>query len=330
MEQALNRLAPHLDRLTDGETGDRHLWVTPVMEKLRANPDVEMTRDGDWSDYEHTAAWRVRDGHTLDPANLRMHYALAFRNSYPSFQVLRERFERPDMRFQVGIVAPIDLAIYGFGEASFADPSILDAWTVATTRDIAEIFAEAGDDVVFQLETVVALVAIAQAEEAAQEAVADQMAATMLDTVRRSPAGARFGMHLCLGDFHHTAYGKMRDVRPLVLLANAIAAGWPADRVLDYIHAPFAAAKEPPIADEAFYEPLRELDLPADTRFIAGFLHESLDTEAHRDLLARIERLAGREVDVAAACGLGRRDSDEEAFDQMREAAALLAEPAPA
>jgi hypothetical protein len=152
----------------------------------------------------------------------------------------------------------------------------------------------------------------------------------MLDTVRRSPAGARFGIHLCLGDFHHTAYGAMRDVRPLVLLANAIAAEFPDDRVLEYVHAPFAAAKEPPIEAESFYEPLRELALPDDTRFIAGFLHESLDTEAHRELLARIERLAGREVDVAAACGLGRRDSDEEAFEQMRETAALLGEPTPA
>jgi hypothetical protein len=330
MEQALSRLAPHLDRLSDGETGDRHLWCTPVIEKLRANPDVEIVRDGDWSDYEHLAQWKVRDGHTLDPANLRMHYALAFRNSYPSFRILRENHGRPDLRFQVGIVAPIDLAIYAFGEAAFADPSILDVWQVATVRDIAAIHAEAGDDVVFQLETVVALVAIAQADDDAQPPVASQMAETMLDTVQRSPAGARFGIHLCLGDFHHTAYGAMRDVRPLVLLANAIAAGFPDDRVLEYVHAPFAAAKEPPIEAESFYEPLRELALPDDTRFIAGFLHESLDTEAHRELLARIERLAGREVDVAAACGLGRRDSDEEAFEQMRETAALLGEPTPA
>ena len=33
---------------------------------------------------------------------------------------------------------------------------------------------------------------------------------------------------------------------------------------------------------------------------------------------------------MAAACGLGRRDSDDEAFEQMREAAALLQEPATA
>jgi len=328
MDQALTRLAPHLDRLTDGETGDRHLWVTPVLEKLRANPDVELVRDGDWSDYEHVAVWRVREGRTLDPETLlREHYSLAFRGSWPSFAVLREQHERPDLRFQVGIVAPIDIALYGFGDAAFADPSILEAYQQATAREMETIHAEAGDDVVFQLETVVALVAIAQADDGAQEGVAGQMAATMLDTARRAPEGARFGVHLCLGDFHHTAYGGMRDVRPLVLLANALAAGWPEGRVLEYVHAPFAAAKEPPIPDEAFYAPLRDLALPEDVRFIAGFLHESLDTDAHRELLARIERLTGREVDVAAACGLGRRDSDEEAFDQMREAAALLDAP---
>jgi hypothetical protein len=327
IEQALDRLAPHLDRCSDGETGDRHLWCTPIIEKLRANPDVEIVRDGDWSDYEHVAQWRVRDGVTMDPDNFRMHYELAFRNAYPSFRVLRERYGRPDLRFQVGIVAPIDVALYAFGDAAFADPSILEACQAATVREIAAIHAEAGDDVVFQLETVVALVAIAQAEDAAQEAVAAQMAGTMLDTVGRSPAGARFGMHLCLGDFHHTAYGNMRDARPIVLLANAIAAGFPSDRVLEFVHAPFAAAKEPPIADEAFYAPLADLRLPEDTRFIAGFLHETLDTDAHRELLARIERLARREVDVAAACGLGRRDSDDEAFAQMRETAALLETP---
>jgi hypothetical protein len=327
MTLALERLAPHLDRMSDGETGDRHLWVTPAMEKFRANPDVELVRDGDWSDYDHVAMWRVRDGVTLNPDNIRLHYALAFENSFPSFRVLRERYGRPDLRFQVGIPAPIDLALYSFGDAAFADPTILDACTAATVRAIEKVFERGGDEVVFQLETVVALVAVAQADDDAQPTVAEQMAGTLLDAAARAPEGARFGAHLCLGDFHHTAYGKMRDVRPLVLLANAVAAQWPEGRVLEYIHAPFAAAKEPPIPEESFYEPLSSLALPDDVRFIAGFLHESLDTSAHRELLARIERLTGREVDVAAACGLGRRDSDEEAFDQMRETAALLESP---
>ena len=324
MEEALERLAPHLVRMSDGETGDRRLWVTPALDKFRANPDVEIVRDGDWSDYAHTAQWRVRDGVTLDPDNIRFHYALAFENSFPSFLVLRERFARPDLRFQVGIPLPVDIAVYAFGDAAFQDPTILEACTVATLREMQRIHERGGDDVVFQFETVVALVAVAQAPDDAQPGVAEQMAAGMIDAARRMPEGTRFGAHLCLGDFQHTAYGNMRDARPLVLLANAIAAGWPEGRILEYVHAPFAAAKEPPIADESFYEPLRDLALTDDTRFVAGFLHETLDAEAHRNLLARIERLAGRQVDIAAACGLGRRDSDEEAFEQMHATTVLL------
>ena len=48
-------------------------------------------------------------------------------------------------------------------------------------------------------------------------------------------------------------------------------------RTFDYLHAPFAAAAEPPIAKEAFYTPLEQLRLPEHVRFIAGFLHEKLD-----------------------------------------------------
>ena len=52
---------------------------------------------------------------------------------------------------------------------------------------------------------------------------------------------------------------------------------------------------------------------------------ELFDLGAHQELLARIESLTGREVDVAAACGLGRRPTPEQAFEAMREAAALIA-----
>jgi hypothetical protein len=330
MEAALRRLGPYLARMTDGETGDRHMWVTPSMDKFRANPDVEMVHDGDMRDYDDIPKWRVRDGVTLDPDNIRLHYALAFENSFPSFKVMREKFRRPDLRFQVGIPLPMDLAVYSFGEVAFSDRTILEACTVASVREIHKVHEKGGDEVVFQLEAVVSLVAVAQAPDEAQQAVAGQMAAHVVDVASRSPEGARFGIHLCLGDLDHKAYGTMRDVRPLVLLANAIAAAWPEGRVLEYVHAPFAAAAEPPIADESFYQPLAELSLPEDTRFVAGFLHESLDTAAHRELLARIERLTGREVDVAAACGLGRRPTVEQAFDQMRETAALIESTAPA
>ena len=86
MELALEHLAPHLDRMTDGETGDRHLWITPGLDGFRANPDVEIVRDGGWTSYEDTARWRVKDGVTLDPDNIRLRYALSFEGSFPPFK----------------------------------------------------------------------------------------------------------------------------------------------------------------------------------------------------------------------------------------------------
>ncbi len=328
METALNHLAPFLDRMSDGETGDRSLWVTAGIDTFRANPDVEMVHDGGWTSYEDMALWTVKDGHSLDPDNITLHYRNAFERSYPAFRVLRERFERPDLRFQVGIPAPMDLAVYTFGPAAFGDPSIVGACAAATLREISEIHAIAGDDVVFQIETVLALVAAArEPDPAAQAEVARQFAGGLVDFVSGAPDGTHWGIHLCLGDFHHRAYGNMTDTGALVALCNELAVNWPSGCTLDYIHVPFAAAAEPPVDDEAFYAPLSDLDLPDDVRLIAGFLHEKLDHQAHRDLLARIEGYVGREVDIAAACGLGRRDDPNEAFVAMRETAALINQP---
>jgi hypothetical protein len=106
-----------------------------------------------------------------------------------------------------------------------------------------------------------------------------------------------------------------------VLLSNAIARAWPKSRPLDFIHAPFAAAVEPPPLDPAFYAPLRDLRLPDSTRLVAGIVHEDRTLTEERQLLSLIEQLAGRQVDVATACGLGRRDRAAAlaTIDQARE-----------
>lgn len=324
MEAALKQLSPHLLRMTDGETGDRASWITVGIDALRANPDVEMINDGDWSSYHNVAKWRVKEGHTLDPDNIRLCYARYFDGSFPAFKELRARFGRPDLQFQVGIPASIDVAGASFGEAAFTDPSIPAAFTTAAAREIEKIRASADEEVLFQLETVFSLVAVAREPDEAQPEIARRMAAGLAAMAAAAPEGTHFGCHLCLGDFNREAFTNMRDARPLVLVANAIVDQWPEGRVLDYIHVPFAAARKPPIEDEAFYEPLSDLRLPEDVRFVAGFLHETLDLPAHQQLLARIESRVGRPVDVAAACGLGRRDTPEEALEEMREAAALI------
>jgi len=49
---------------------------------------------------------------TMNPENIGLRYALSFQGSFPAFKALRERlFERRDLRFQVGIPSPLDLAL---------------------------------------------------------------------------------------------------------------------------------------------------------------------------------------------------------------------------
>jgi hypothetical protein len=192
----------------------------------------------------------------------------------------------------------------------------------ATVAEVRAIFAEAGRDVVFQIEVPFELVFVARAPQAVRPLVARLLAQPVTRIARDAPAGARIGVHLCLGDMNHKALAGMKDMSPVVELANAIARGWPSGRELEFMHAPFSGASQPPPLDPAYYAPLKKLRLPPQTRFIAGFVYEHQSLEDQTRLLRVIEEAAGRRVDVSAACGLGRRSLDE-AIASMQRARAL-------
>jgi hypothetical protein len=60
---------------------------------------------------------------------------------------------------------------------------------------------------------------------------------------------------------------------------------------------------------------------------VAGFVHEDFAVEQLRQIQAIIERHVGHEVDVAATCGLGRREDPAQAFDAMDKSLALVGSP---
>jgi hypothetical protein len=133
------------------------------------------------------------------------------------------------------------------------------------------------------------------------------MGRMVTNLVRRAPRGARFGVYLCLGDLGHKALCALRDTGPIVKLTNAIVRRWPEGRPLEYVHAPLVAGQDPPPLEKSFYQPLAQLRLPPEIRFVAGFLHENRSMDELRRILATIEAQIGQPVDVAASCGLGRR-----------------------
>lgn len=322
MTAALDRLGPHLRWLPDGETGPRRHWIVHIIDSFRAHPDLELRRDGQWTDYDDLPVFQVRRGHTLSAESLDFGYASAFEHSFPVFQRLRSEHNRPDLAFQVGLPGDFDMALFTFGPAGpFRQRA---PFTEATLAEIAAIHRQAGDEVVFQIEVPAELIFVARMPPPAQPAMAAYLARGIASLAAGAPEGARFGVHLCLGDMNHRALGRMSDVRPLVHLANAIGQRWPSGRRLEFVHAPLAAAVEPPPNRRRFYEPLEQLRLDPDVAFIAGFVHERLSLEAHRALHAHLRGLVDRPVGVATTCGLGRRDR-EAALTTMDLAAALCA-----
>lgn len=313
----------------DGETGDRLDWVNRIVESLRAHPDLELAREGAWTSYEDTPAFQVRKGHRFDHVDLD--YVDAFRQSWPIYLDKREQLG-DGAALQVGIPGHLDLALIAFGFKLVPGLRNVGPFRDATLREMALIHDAGGDDVVFQLEVPIELIMLTKLPAVARRAAAGRFAAEILKVVRRSAPGTRFGIHLCYGDLNHESMGTPEDAGALVALANALVDRWPEGRRLEFLHAPFARGAEPPPLHPDFYTPLADLRLPASTRFAAGFIHEGRTADELGELLSRIEGLLGREVDVAASCGLGRRDQEQarrnlELSRQVVEAASASGSP---
>lgn len=320
MAAALEVLGPHLRTLPDGETGERRNWVISIVDALRRHPDLELAAEGDWSDYDRTPRLRVRKGRRLYGAALDFGHVAAVRESWPAFEQARTAAGRPDLRFQEGVPGDLDLAVFTLGPARALRER--RAFTEATLAEVRDVRALAGPDTLFQVEVPVELVLLTKAPAATRPALARVFARGLSRLVAGTPEGTRFALHLCLGDMNNQPFGTMVDVRPLVLLANALLAAWPVDRPLELLHAPFAAADRPAPVEGVYYAPLAGLRLPASVRFAAGFAHEAQSLDDQRRVLDTVERHLGRPVVVSAACGLGRR-SESAARAVLERTAAL-------
>lgn len=318
MERALSTLGPALFCLPDGEIGEktaafpkgnRIAWVVYAIEKLTQDAQswkvvkqpVRSTVDGMAVNYDSFQKLQPRYSPANMPVHVQLGYDEFFRRSYPIFQRLRTQHNLPDLKFQLGV--PTGFAM-GF---AFASPitwlRYTNAFNTVIAREINAVLAQAGHDVVVQLEVPPELYA-------AYKLPAPLMGLALkpiLDLLGKITPGARIGMHLCLGDFHNEALVHPKTLGKMVAFSNRLVKAWPTQHELVYMHYPFAEGTTPPTTDPGYYAPLRDIVLPAATRFVAGFVHEKRTPDENRHILNNIETALGQPVDIACSCGLGRR-----------------------
>ena len=317
MRRALATLGPQLFSLPDGEIGEksaqfprgnRIAWIMSAIEVLTADRDSwtvvrEPVRgsDGMPTDYDHLQQLKPRRSPADLPQHVRLGYDRFFERSYPLFQQLRREYDQPHLKFQLGI--PTGLAM-GFAFASKLDwLRYTNAFNTVLAREVNHALAQAGDDLIVQLE----LPPEVYAAHLLPKPLHRLALRSVLDLVGKITPGAQIGLHLCLGDLRNEAVVHPKTLDTLVAFSNRLVAAWPATQRLMYVHYPFAEGAIPPRLEADYYRPLREIRLPLGTRFIAGFVHEQLSLDENTRVLAAIEQARGQTVDVAASCGLGRR-----------------------
>lgn len=335
MRRALEMLGPQLFSLPDGEIGEksaqfpegnRIAWVMSAIEVLTADRDSwkvvrESVRgpDGMPIDYDHLPQLKPKRSTSELPQHVRLGYDRFFERSYPLFKELRREYEQPHLKFQLGI--PTGLAM-GFAFASKLDwLRYTSAFNTVLAREVNQALAQAGDDLIVQLE----LPPEVYAAYLLPKPLHRLALRSVLDLVGKITPGAQIGLHLCLGDLRNEAVVHPKTLDKLVAFSNRLAAAWPATHRLVYVHYPFAEGAVPPRLEADYYRPLGDIRLPTGTRFVAGFVHEGLSLDDNKRVLAAIEQARGQTVDLAASCGLGRRTpaQAEQVLDLTRTLAML-------
>ncbi|MFD2573080.1 hypothetical protein ACFSUS_20735 [Spirosoma soli] len=320
MKRALDALGPTLFCLPDGEIGEktpsfpkgnRIAWVVYAIEKLTQDKSSwqivkEPIRgaDGMAVNYDSFQKLKPRYSPTDMPQHVQLGYDDFFQRSYPIFKRLRQQHKLPDLKFQLGV--PTGFAM-GF---AFASPITWLRYTYAfntvIAREVNAALAEAGHDVIVQIEVPPELYA-------AYKLPTPLLKLALLpiqDLLSKITPGAQIGIHLCLGDFHNEALVHPKALGKMVSFSNRLVQEWPSQHKLVYVHYPFAEGMVPPATEASYYAPLKHIQLPVDTRFVAGFVHEKRTLAENRHILNSIEAALGKTVDVASSCGLGRRTPD--------------------
>lgn len=331
MRQALDQLGPHLFALPDGEIGDkseqfprgnRIAWVIYAVERLTADQESWQIvkapirgADGMAVDYAGIQKLKPRRSPKAMADHVTFGYDTYFHKSYPLFQQLRQERGHDNLKFQLGV--PTGFAL-GFAFQSQIDwLRYTNAFNSVIAREVNHARQSAGDDLIVQIEVPPELYA-------AYMLPAPLMGLALRpihDLLGKITPGTQIGIHLCLGDFHNEALVHPKTLNKMVAFSNRLVDSWPASQKLAYIHYPFAEGAIPPTTAASYYQPLQAIHLPAETRFIAGFVHEKLSLAENRTILDAIETARGAPVAVASSCGLGRRSETEalQVIKLMRE-----------
>jgi hypothetical protein len=250
--------------------------------------------------------YRLKPGKSV--ADIRfdnLFYADNAKESYAVFKRLRDAGEiASGTRFQVDLVpAHSVLWLFLVEELQAAlDP----VYNEAVGREIDKLAAAIPhQDLAIQFDVASAVFARLQREDTGvygetKSAMQAKFAAILATLANRVPADIELLFHFCYGDSNHRHVVEPVDMGDMVDMAARLDAL--VKRPINLIHMPVPRDR----ADDAYFAPLKRLNLRPETQFALGLVHHTDGIEGTKRRMA-IARNYVRDFAVGTECGFGRR-----------------------
>ena len=311
LRTAAQHLGAHLKRIPDGEVGERFHWIAFQPDRLARAEGLERVgsepirlRDLDVRPVKLAPGVKAEEL-ILPPLG----YADAALESWAIFaRLLDEGAIRPGTRFQVALPTPV--GVVGSFVAAEDRAAFEPVYQAALLAELDRILAGIPhESLAIQWDAALEFAIIEAAGYRQQsrawfEDVWSYPVERLAELVARVPEDVEVGVHLCYGDAGEKHFVEPTDTANLVRFANELSAatqGLDRPRVLDWIHIPVPIERD----DQAYFQPLSGLDLPARTEFYLGLVHREDGAEgARRRIEAASEFL--ETFGVATECGFGR------------------------
>jgi len=317
MREISARIPKGVQRMTDGETGDRGYWIHYQIKKFQQMPEFETVSVGRAYDTAQDAPespqLRLTEGASAEMINWpNLGYADEYTESFATFERLQNEGTIPgDVRFQLqyptplasmaGTIAPDDL------------PKVAPSYAQALFADLDTALERLPHDrIAVQWDVAVEFGALEGAM--GPKVPMDQIAQGLVQCLEQVPADVPVGMHLCYGDYGHQHFKQPESLGMQVDLVNAVTSA--AKRTLNFVSFTVPQGRN----DMAYFEPLAGLKTGSDTELYFALVPYHPDDQAPGTTAEQIENIdaalinspgGARHWGICTECGMGRADRDD-------------------
>jgi hypothetical protein len=294
-------LGPLVARISDGETGDRSMWIVCQGEPIKKSSGLEVGGERVLQGGIRNPRYKIKQGLTPDDVRFaRLGYADNALSSYGVFKGLKSAGQiSASEKFQVCVPTPLSV-VYAF----FIAEEVRRVWPVyekALLAEIDEILAKIPHaELAIQLDIATEVHSFIEDEALKGLYPFEELLESFSRFCNRIPADVELGVHLCYGDPGHKHVREPVDMARMVEIHNRLALKL--HRPMTWIHMPVPRDRD----DDAYFAPLRQILLHDDTELYLGLIHLTDGIEGARRRAAAAKRVVS-DFGVATECGFGRR-----------------------